>query len=137
MPLYSCTTAKGTLSARAKAALAAEITRIHSDINHVPPEYVNVVFTELPPEDVYVGAKPGRPVLISGWSRRGHPQQDTTRLALQVSAAAARIAGVEEARVLVVIEDSPAQSAVEGGRVLPEPGHEAQWQAEGATAPSV
>ncbi|GAB4054678.1 tautomerase family protein [Catellatospora paridis] len=133
MPLYSCTVAQGTLSAQDKATLAAEITRIHSDINHVPPEYVNVVFIELPPEDVFVGAQPGRPVLISGWSRRGHPQQDTTRLALQVSAAAARIAGVEESRVLVVIEDSPAQSAVEGGRVLPEPGGEVEWQAAATT----
>ncbi|GAB4060948.1 tautomerase family protein [Catellatospora paridis] len=133
MPLYSCTIAQGMLSAKDKAALAAEITRIHSDINHVPPEYVNVVFTELPPENIYVGAKPGRPVLISGWSRRGHPQQDTTRPALEVSATAARIAGVEESSVLVVTEDSPAQSAVEGGRALPEPGGEAQRQAEKAS----
>jgi hypothetical protein len=28
---------------------------------------------------------------------------------------------------MVVIEDSPASSAVEGGRVLPEPGHKEEW----------
>lgn len=58
MPIYSCTTAQGTLTAAAKASLAAEITRIHAAVNHVP--------------------------------------------------------------------------AVEGGRVLPEPGDEAKWQQENA-----
>lgn len=77
MPLYSCTIAQGMLSAQDKATLAAEITRVHSDVNHVPAEYVNVVFHELPPENVYVGAKPGRPVLISG-STPGRPD-DTQR----------------------------------------------------------
>jgi len=73
--------------------------------------------------------KPGEPILISGWARRGHPQEGTTRLALQLSAAAARIAQVDESRVLVVITDSPARSAVERGLVLPEPGDEDKSQA--------
>jgi hypothetical protein len=38
--------------------------------------------------------------------------------------AAARVARVDRERVLVVTQDSPAGSAVEGGRVLPEPGQE-------------
>lgn len=32
---------------------------------------------------------------------------------------------------MVVILDSPARSAVEAGRVLPDPGHEAEWLAAG------
>ena len=129
MPIYTCTTALGTLTAETKAALAGEVTRIHAADNHVPPEYVNVVFQELPTDAVFVGGQPGAPMLISGWARRGHPQEGTTRLALQLSAAAARIAQVDESRVLVVITDSPARSAVERGLVLPEPGDEDKWQA--------
>ncbi|WP_351225834.1 tautomerase family protein [Streptomyces sp. NPDC002133] len=130
MPIYTCTTAQGTLTAETKAALAAEITRIHAAINHVPPAYVNVVFSELPVDSVFVGGEPGTPLLLSGWARRGHPQEDLTRLALELSAAASRVAGVAEDRVLVVIQDSPARSAVEGGRVLPEPGEEQNMPAE-------
>jgi len=37
---------------------------------------------------------------------------------------------------MVVIEDSPASSAVEGGRVLPEPGHEEEWLRQAKTAQS-
>ncbi|MFD3455690.1 tautomerase family protein [Streptomyces sp. NPDC058691] len=88
--MYTCTTAEGTLKAGAKGELAAEITRIHAEINHVPPDCVNVVFSELPQESVYVGGEPGAPLLIAGWARRGHPQKETTRLALELSAAASR-----------------------------------------------
>ncbi|MFI9781724.1 tautomerase family protein [Streptomyces sp. NPDC051956] len=127
MPIYTCTTAQGTLRAGAKGDLAAEITRVHAAINHVPPAYVNVVFSELPQDSVYVGGEPGAPLLIGGWARRGHPQEETTRLALELSAAACRVTGIPEHRILVVIQDSPARFAVEAGRVLPEPGHEKEW----------
>lgn len=127
MPIYTCTTAQGTLRAGAKGDLAAEITRIHAEINHVSPTYVNVLFSELPQDSVYVGGEPGAPLLISGWARRGHPQEETTRLALELSAAVSRITGIPEHRILVVIQDSPARSAVEAYRVLPDPGQEKEW----------
>ncbi|MBG0851397.1 tautomerase family protein [Streptomyces spinoverrucosus] len=127
MPIYACTTAQGTLTAETKAQLAAEITRIHVDINHVPPAFVNVFFSELPKDSVFVGGEPGVPLLLTGWARRGHPQEETTRLALELSAAVSRIAGVQEKDVLVVIQDSPARSAVAAGRSLPEPGEEKDW----------
>ncbi|MDX3236965.1 tautomerase family protein [Streptomyces sp. ME03-5709C] len=127
MPVYTCTTALGTLAPGTKHQLAVEITRIHAEINHVPPAYVNVLFPELPQDSVYVGGEPGAPLLISGWARRGHPQEATTRLALELSAAASRVTGMPEHRILVVIADSPARSAVEAGHVLPEPGHEREW----------
>ncbi|MEW1828001.1 tautomerase family protein [Streptomyces sp. NPDC088196] len=129
MPVYTCTAPQGTLSSESKASLAAEITRIHAAVNHVPPAYVNVIFSEPPSENVFAGGVPGAPLIITGWARRGHPQEDTTRLALELSAAAVRVTGVGESHVMVVIEDSPARSAVEGGRVLPEPGEEKAWLA--------
>ena len=129
MPVYTCTAPQGTLTSESKASLAAEITRIHAAVNHVPPAYVNVIFSEPPPENVFAGGVPGAPLIITGWARRGHPQEDTTRLALELSAAAVRVTGVGESHVMVVIEDGPARSAVEGGRVLPEPGEEKAWLA--------
>jgi hypothetical protein len=49
------------------------------------------------------------------------------RPARHSSAAASRITGIPERRILVVIQDSPARSAVEGGQVLPGPGQEKEW----------
>jgi len=130
MPIYTCTTAEATLTADMKAALAVEISRIHSAINHVPSTYVNVVFPVLPADSVYTDGVPASPLLISGWVRSGHhPEADTTRLAIEIAAAATRVTGIPPNRVLVVFQSSPAHYAVEGGRVLPEPGEEQAWLA--------
>jgi phenylpyruvate tautomerase PptA (4-oxalocrotonate tautomerase family) len=127
MPIYTCTTAESTLTPEGKARLAGEITRIHADINHVPSTYVNVVFVELPADNVYTDGVPARPLLIKGWVRNGHPDAETSRLATEIAAAATRITAIPAERVLVVFQSSPAHYAVEGGRVLPEPGEEAAW----------
>ena len=127
MPIYTCTTTESTLTADSKTALAAEIARIHSAINHVPSTYVNVVFHELPADAIYTDGRPAAPVLVSGWVRAGHPDADTTRLATEISAAVTRVTGVPAERVMVVFLSSPAHYAVEGGRVLPEPGEEQAW----------
>jgi phenylpyruvate tautomerase PptA (4-oxalocrotonate tautomerase family) len=127
MPIYTCTTSESTLTGPTKATLAAEIARIHSEINHVPSTYVNVVFHELPADNVYTDGKPANPVLVSGWIREGHPKAETTRLATEIASCVTRVADIPTERVLVVFESSPASFAVEGGRVLPEPGQEAAW----------
>lgn len=131
MPIYTCTTAEATIDSPTKAALAAEITHIHSEINHVPSTYVNVVFNEVPAENIYTDAVPAQPLLITGWVRDGHPETETTRLATEIADAATRITGIPPNRVLVVFSSSPAHYAVEGGRVLPAPGEEAAWLAAG------
>ncbi|HEX3827442.1 MAG TPA: tautomerase family protein [Sporichthyaceae bacterium] len=127
MPIYTCTTTTATLDARSKKDLAAEITRIHAEINHVPSAYINVVFHEVPAENLWTDSVPAGPLLVKGWVRQGHPAAETTRLALEIADACSRLTGVPKQHVLVVIENSPAHGAVEGGTVLPEPGGEAAW----------
>jgi phenylpyruvate tautomerase PptA (4-oxalocrotonate tautomerase family) len=127
VPIYTCTTRESTLPGPIKATLAAEIATIHSEINHVPSTYVNVVFHELPADNVYTAGVPASPVLVSGWIREGHPKAEVTRLATEIATAVTRITGVPTEQVLVVFESSPASFAVEGGRVLPEPGEEQAW----------
>jgi phenylpyruvate tautomerase PptA (4-oxalocrotonate tautomerase family) len=129
MPVYTCTAAASTLSVDAKAGLAAEVTRIHSEVSHVPSTYVNVVFNELPAGDVYTDGRPAQPLLINGWVRTGHPDDETSRLVTEIADAATRVTGLPLERVLVVIQNSPARFAIEGGRVLREPGEEQGWLA--------
>ncbi|MDT5284450.1 MAG: hypothetical protein QOJ20_5645 [Mycobacterium sp.] len=129
MPIYTCTVAESTLSGDTKRALAGEIARIHSSINRVPSTYVNVAFHELAADGLYTDGVPASPVLVSGWVREGHPEDDTTKLATEIATAVSRICDIDAERVLVVMQSSPARFAVEGGRVLPEPGHEQGWLA--------
>jgi phenylpyruvate tautomerase PptA (4-oxalocrotonate tautomerase family) len=129
MPVYTCTTTTSTLTSGIKRALANEIGRIHAEINHVPSTYVNVVFHELPPGGIYTDGEAANPVLVNGWVRSGHPDDKTTRLATEIAAAVSRIVNIDPDRVLMVIQNSPAQFAIEGGRILPEPGQEQAWLA--------
>ncbi|OBI96666.1 tautomerase family protein [Mycobacterium asiaticum] len=129
MPIYTCTTVASTLDAQTKAELAAEITRIHSRVNHVPSTYINVVFHELALDAVYTDAQQSQPLLISGWVRTGHPDDETSQLLSEVAEAATRVTGIPSARILVIIQNSPAHFAMEGGRVLPNPGEEQAWLA--------
>jgi phenylpyruvate tautomerase PptA (4-oxalocrotonate tautomerase family) len=127
VPIYTCTTTESTLTTDSRTALAGEIARIHSAINHVPSTYVNVVFHELPADAIYTDGRPAAPVLVNGWVRAGHPDADTTRLATEIATAVTRVTGVPAERVMVVFLSSPARYAVERGRVLPEPGQEQAW----------
>ena len=127
MPVYTCTATTETLTADIKSALAQEISRLHAEINHVPSTYVNVVFHELPSGAIYTDVVPANPVLVNSWVRSGHPADETTRLATEIAAAVSRIANVDPDRVMMMIQNSPASGAVEGGRVLPEPGQEQAW----------
>jgi phenylpyruvate tautomerase PptA (4-oxalocrotonate tautomerase family) len=127
VPIYTCTTTTGTLTADVKSALAQEISRLHAAINHVPSTYVNVVFHELPAGGIYTDGVSANPVLVNGWVRSGHPTDETTRLATAIAEAVSRIAKIDANRVLMVIQNSPASGAIEGGRVLPEPGQEQAW----------
>jgi phenylpyruvate tautomerase PptA (4-oxalocrotonate tautomerase family) len=71
--------------------------------------------------------KPSHSLLINGAIRAGRADADKTRLAKEISSSSSRIAGISEAHILVSIDDLPARFAVEGGRVMPEPGAEKEW----------
>lgn len=51
---------------------------------------MNVAFHELAADGLYTDGKPASPVLVSGWVREGHSQEDTTRLATEIAAAVTR-----------------------------------------------
>ena len=65
--------------------------------------------------------------LVNGWVRTGHPEAQSSQLVAEIAAAATRVTGIPAKQVLVVIQNSPAHLAIEGGRVLPDPGEEEAW----------
>ena len=132
MPIYTVVTSTSTLSDQTKATVAAEITKIHAAITGVPTSFVHVVFYDQPQANVFTDATPSQPMLITGLTRAGRADSEKTRLAKDISASCSRVTRIPEARILVTIQDSPARFAVEGGRVLAEPGAEDDWLDEAA-----
>ena len=76
MPVYICITAPKTLAEHTKAALAAEITKIHSSITGAPTSFVHVVFQELPATNLFTVAA-SAPAAVSA-STRTHTAKETT-----------------------------------------------------------
>ena len=83
-----------------------------------------------PPRISTPTGKPAKPLMVNGWVRTGHPEDATSRMVAEIADAATRVTGIPAQRVLVLIWNSPAMFAIEGGRVLPEPGEEQAWLAE-------
>jgi hypothetical protein len=67
------------------------------------------------------------PLLINAVIRARRADAEATRLTTDISSSTVRIAGIREARILVSLQARPTGFAVEGGRVLPEPGDEDDW----------
>jgi phenylpyruvate tautomerase PptA (4-oxalocrotonate tautomerase family) len=133
MPIYTCVATAATLSDEAKATMAAEITKIHASMTGAPTSFVHVGFQELPATNMFIDSSPSQPLLINGVIRAGRTDEQKTRLALDISSSSSRITGIPEARINVSIMDIQARFAVEGGRVLPEPGAEDAWLEAAAT----
>jgi phenylpyruvate tautomerase PptA (4-oxalocrotonate tautomerase family) len=86
MPVYTRITTTETVE-DTKAAVAAEITTIHS--------------VELPASNVFTDSCPSQPLLITGVIRAGRADADKVRLARDISSSSSRIAGIPEARIRV------------------------------------
>jgi phenylpyruvate tautomerase PptA (4-oxalocrotonate tautomerase family) len=129
MPTYRCTTPKGLLSRAAKHAVAERITAAHHAATGAPAGFAQVIFEEVAVEDHFLGgALPeSAPLFVHGHIRAGRTIDQLNRLLAGLVAGVATAAGVPPATVWVYLSEIPASHMAEYGRVLPEPGQEAQW----------
>lgn len=123
MPLYMTNGAAGALDDDAKKKIADDITRIHCDITGAPPNFVHAFFGEGIP-DMPLGDKS---VLTFGNIRSGRTDAQKDDIKSQVRQAISGHTNLPLAAVGVMIFDTPAHWAMEGGEIMPEPGQEAAW----------
>lgn len=122
MPLYRCVVPSRAVPMDRRQAIARAVTAAHCDATGAPPQFVHVFFVDMPDSDE-------APVLVSGSIRAGRTAEQKAQITIQVQAAFERLAGVPRDRVMVDLTDVPASWLMEGGRIMPEPGEEAEWLA--------
>ena len=115
MPRYELTT-DAELSGTQKVALARAITEVHVNATGAPPSLVHVVFLTTGPGNTFVAGEPRRGV---------HLQETTTRLLRELSAVVERGTGAPADAITVALREGPARLVMEGGRLVPDPGREA------------
>jgi phenylpyruvate tautomerase PptA (4-oxalocrotonate tautomerase family) len=58
MPTYVCTVREGQLLPDQKSRIAAEVTRIHSEVTGAPTFFAQVIFEEVKPANHFMGGPP-------------------------------------------------------------------------------
>jgi len=129
MPTYSVTTPEGCLTNDKRAAIAREITRVHSETTGAPTYFAQVIFNDVAPGKYYVGGVPlrGQQLFVNGQIRAGRTRESKEALIAQMLAAVANAAGLPTNHLWIYITDLIPGQMVEFGNVLPEPGDEGKW----------
>ena len=129
MPFYTCFSITNSLSPAQKAFIDEEITRIHTTVTTAPRSFVRVLFQEMHPSDIFSGGKLRPFAMIRGAIRAGRSAETKAELLKQLWAMLQEVTRLEDGQLLVSVQDNPASNAMEGGEILPEPQHEAEWLA--------
>src|SRR5271154_5633335 len=122
MPLYKITTPGGSLSSKAKAALAAEITEFHSRMSGLDEAYTKIVFNSFLPGDGFIGREAGPAVILTVKVRAGRPADYRKKLLFGLKSMLQRATGAADAQMLLALAETPASNAIEMGELMPEIG---------------
>ncbi|MEL7453510.1 MAG: tautomerase family protein [Pseudomonadota bacterium] len=129
MPLYLCNAAKGAISDEAKANIAADITRIHCNVNGAPAQFVHAFFVE----DEAAPPLNGKSAMLFGSIRGGRTDAQKAKIIAEMRQSIQIHAGIDPNAIGIMTTDIPASWAFGGGEVMPEPGEEAEWLARHAS----
>lgn len=123
MPLYTVSSRK-PLTQEMREAVSTAITRTHCEVTDAPPEFVNVIFME------GYSLKRGWSLAVIGGVRsggnRGPERIEKLRQTLQANIA--DVTNLSNKKVGIKLVGIKASWVMEGGKILPEPGAEHEWQ---------
>jgi phenylpyruvate tautomerase PptA (4-oxalocrotonate tautomerase family) len=96
MPTYTVTSPEGCLTNDKRAAIAREITRVHSESTGAPTYFAQVIFNDVAPGKYFVGGQPlrGKQLFVNGQIRAGRTRESKDALIAQMLTAVAKAAGL-------------------------------------------
>ena len=118
MPTYVCTVREGQLSPDQKSKIAAEVTRIHSEVTGAPAFFAQVIFEEVKPGNHFMGGVPlvhdqlYDKIFVYGRVRAGRSIQEKLKMIKLMAEAVGEAAGVRRTGVWVYIAGLPSPTRV-------------------------
>jgi len=128
MPIYEVLTTEGTLDADKREKLAAHIVKVHTEETGSPAAFVHVLFPELPPGHSFTAGTVAAPNIIRAQIRAGRPTTVRHAIIQRLFDFYSELTGAGGLEILVAVIDVPAQWAMEGGMIMPEPTREAETE---------
>jgi phenylpyruvate tautomerase PptA (4-oxalocrotonate tautomerase family) len=126
MPLYEILTTKGTLDVNKREKLAAHIVKVHTEETGSPADFVQVIFPELPAAHSYTAGSVATPHIIRAQIRAGRPITVRHAIIKRLFDFYSELTGADAMEIVIAVMDVPAQWAMEGGMIMPEPTREAE-----------
>ena len=124
MPLYTIIAQDGLISDKNKAEIAAEVTRIHSDVMKVPKAFVRVVFLDYPKGCGYSAGKESSTAALNCVLRSGHTIEEKTDLLKKLWGTFQDLTSFAGDQIAISLQEIPSSNAMEMGQVMQAVGHE-------------
>jgi phenylpyruvate tautomerase PptA (4-oxalocrotonate tautomerase family) len=120
VPYYQFTVPTGGATLQHKAAIAAAMTKVHSEVTGAPGAYVSCSFVEVPPGSVYEGGEAITGPRMVGLIREGRSTEVRKKLINGLADAWCGITGDAKESVAIFLHEVPGANVMEGGAILPE-----------------
>lgn len=129
MPTYIVMSAAGRLDAPKKQAIAAGITQAHSEVTGAQSFFAQVIFQDVTAGDHFLAGRPlqSDQIFVRGEIRAGRTSEQKRTLLERIVRVVVDSAQTPSRHVWVYLAELSPSHMVEFGKVLPEPGSEAQW----------
>jgi phenylpyruvate tautomerase PptA (4-oxalocrotonate tautomerase family) len=129
MPTYIVSAAANRLTPQMKQEVASRITESHSSATGAQGFFAQVIFQEIADGNHFLGGRPLKAdhIYVHGRIRAGRTLDQKRRLLEAIVDVIADAAATESRFVWVYLSELPPSQMVEFGKVLPEPGGEAEW----------
>ena len=115
MPLFTCITQEGTLSADQRALIASEFTRIYAERMNDPADFVRVNFETVAPNTTFTAGKPSVNAYILGHIRLGHGDENIALTLQDLWSVYKTATGLGDDQLLAIAVEVPANHAMEYG----------------------
>jgi phenylpyruvate tautomerase PptA (4-oxalocrotonate tautomerase family) len=120
MPLYTVTTQAGVLSGEAKAKLAAELTKFHSEYAGVPKNWVHVVFQDYAPGSGFTAGEASATAALTLLIRTGRSSDYKRGLLKRLWELLQAATAAPDDEIVIGIQEVPPSQAMEMGQIMPD-----------------
>jgi phenylpyruvate tautomerase PptA (4-oxalocrotonate tautomerase family) len=130
MPFYQCFSLTGSLSQEQKKEIVREVTRIHVQETGGLARFVQILFVEVTPDNVFQNGKPSSAIRLHARIRAGRDAATKLRMLQAYTDLIARVARVPVDDIMVGFIETSYENVMEAGVRLPAPGEEKAWLAQ-------
>ena len=120
MPLYTLTTQIGVLDDEAKADLATQLTKLHSEYAGVPENWVHIVFQDYGVGSGFTAGKPAATAALTLLVRAGRSSEYKRELLRRLWKLFQAATRAPDDQIVIGIQEVPSSQAMEMGQIMPE-----------------